>query len=74
MAVEGRFVCERKEVLDQVSVSITLRASISGRDNAEWAPFTPSGQLTMVVNGPAGAEFVQGQRYRMLLQPVGPDE
>lgn len=74
MAVEARFVCERKDLIDQVSVSVKLAASTRGRDNTEWAPFTPAGTLLMTVTGAAAAEFVQGQRYRMLLEAVGPDE
>jgi len=70
MAVEARFECSRKEVLDEASVSVALSASIRGRDNTEWAPYTPSGQLTMIVNGPAGAEFVQGARYRLLIERI----
>lgn len=74
MAVEARFVCDRKTPLDQTSVQVALSASIAGRDNTNWAPFTPSGTLSMVVNGPAGGEFVQGKRYRILIEEVGPDE
>ena len=68
MAVEARFICERKEALDQVSVQVTLRASTRGRDNTEWAPYTPSGILSMVVVGSAGGDFVEGGRYRLLLE------
>lgn len=74
MTVEARFVCDRKQPLDQVSVQVALSASITGRDNTTWAPFTPSGSINMVVNGPAGAEFAQGKRYRVLIEEIGPDE
>lgn len=74
MAIEARFVCERKDLIDQVSVSVTLRAAITGRDNTEWAPFTPAGTILMTVNGPAGAQFVQGKRYRVLIEEVDPGE
>lgn len=74
MAVEARFECVRKDVIDQVSVSIHLTASIRGRDNTTWAPFTPAGSIIMTVNGPAGAQFVQGGRYRVLFEEVDPDE
>jgi hypothetical protein len=70
MAVEARFECTRKEAIDQTSVAITMSASIQGRDNVEWAHYTPAGSLTMTVNGPAGAEFVQGGRYRLLIEQV----
>ncbi|HEV2346380.1 MAG TPA: hypothetical protein VGS97_19940 [Actinocrinis sp.] len=73
-AVEARFVCDWKKPLDQVSVQFQLSASIQGRDNTEWAPFTPSGTISMVVNGPAGAVFAAGKRYRVLIEEVGPDE
>lgn len=68
MAVEARFNCDVKNVIDQVSCDVRLSASISGRDNTEWAPYTPSGQITMVINGAAGAEFVQGGRYRVTFE------
>lgn len=67
-AVEARFQCTRKQVLDATSVQVYLSASTGGRDNVDWAPYTPSGQLTLVVNGPAGAGFVEGARYALWLQ------
>ena len=74
MAVEARFICTGQKVIDQVSSQIRLTASTYGRDNTGWAPFTPAGTLDMVVNGPAGAEFVEGRRYRILIEEVGPDQ
>lgn len=74
MAVEARFECTRKEVLDQVSVAVRLSASITGRDNTEWAPFTPAGSIQMTVNGTAGSEFVQGGRYRVTLERIDDGE
>ena len=70
MATEARFICELKQVIDESSVQLILRASIKGRDNTEWAPYTPAGQLSMVVTGPAAAEFVQDGRYRLLIEAV----
>ena len=74
MAVEARFECVSKEVIDQTSVSVRLAAAITGRDNTEWAPYTPAGTLSMVVNGPAGSQFVQGGRYRIRIEQVEPGE
>jgi ethanolamine utilization microcompartment shell protein EutL len=73
VAVEGRFICTKKEVIDQTSVQVVLTASTYGRDNVGWAPYTPAGQVSMVVNGPAGAEFAEGQYYRVLFERVSPD-
>lgn len=70
MAVEARFVCVRKEVVDQVSVDVTLSASVGGQDNVNWAPYTPSGSIVMRVTGPAAAEFVCGGRYRVRIEQV----
>lgn len=72
--VEARFYCADKRAIDQQSVAVDLRASISGMDNTNWAPYTPSGQISMTVNGPAGASFVEGGRYRVVFERVGPDE
>lgn len=74
MALEARFVCDRKTPIDQVSVQLVLSASKTGRDNTDWAPFTPSGFIDLVANGPAGADFAQGKRYRVVIEEVGPDE
>lgn len=68
MAVEARFICEDKKVIDQTSVQVTMRASIRGRDNTEWAPYTPAGSIQMVVNGSAGAEFLKDGRYRVVIE------
>lgn len=73
-AVEARFVCETQQAIDQVSSRIIMRAATTGRDNTNWAPFTPAGTIDMVVNGLAGAVFSAGKRYRVLIQEVGPDE
>lgn len=73
MAVEARFICENKTPMDQTSVQVRLGASILGRDNVEWAPYTPSGSINMVVNGPAGGEFVAGKRYRVLIEELPED-
>lgn len=72
--VEARFICELKQVIDQTSSQVRLAASIKGRDNTEWAPYTPSGQIHMVINGAAGAEFVQGRRYRVLFEQIDDDQ
>ena len=69
--VEARFICDDKKVLDQTSVQVTMHASIKGRDNTEWAPYTPSGTIQMVVNGSAGAEFVKDARYRVIIERTG---
>lgn len=69
--VEARFICDDKRVLDQTSVQVRMTASIRGRDNTEWAPYTPSGQILMVVNGSAGAEFVKDARYRVIIERTG---
>lgn len=73
MAVETRYICTRKRVIDQASVKVELTASIYGRDNVEWSPYTPSGSIEMVVNGPAGAVFVEGGYYRILIEKTSPD-
>lgn len=72
--VEARFVCDRVVVMDQTSAQVHLSAATSGRDNVNWAPYTPSGQISMAVNGPAGAVFAQGKRYRVLIQEVADGE
>jgi hypothetical protein len=74
MAVEARFNCAKKEVIDQVSVRLELSASTGGRDNTGWAPYTPWGQIILVVNGKAADEFVQGGRYRVTFEKVADDE
>lgn len=71
MAVEARFVCESQKVIDQTSSAVRLCASTSGRDNTDWAPYTPAGQIDLVINGSAGSEFTQGKRYRVLIEEVG---
>lgn len=63
--VSARFLVTNKKILDETSVEITLAASTYGRDNVEWAPYTPAAHCTMVVNGPAGALFVEGGRYEV---------
>jgi hypothetical protein len=68
--VEGRFVCDTQQVIDQVSSRIILRAATTGRDNTDWAPFTPAGTIDMIVNGTAGHAFSAGKRYRVLIQEV----
>jgi hypothetical protein len=74
MAVEARFVCAHQKVVDQTSSQVLLLASTSGRDNTEWAPNTPSGQIHLDLNGPAGRYFTTGKRYRVLIEEVGSDE
>lgn len=73
-AVEARFTCNRKDVLDQSSVSINLGACITGADNKDWAPYTPAGSILMTVTGGAAAVFEQGARYRVLIQRVADGE
>lgn len=74
MVVEARFECTRKDVVDESSVDVRLSASIRGRDNTEWAPYTPSGSITLVVRGAAAAEFVQDGRYRVIIERIPDDE
>lgn len=66
--VEARFICTNKKILDETSVQVSLSPSVQGRDNVDWAPYTPAGQLQMVVNGPAGAAFVEGGRYAVTIE------
>jgi len=66
--VEARFVCHHKKILDERQVEVYLRPSVQGRDNVDWAPYTPAGQVTLVVNGPAGALFVEGGRYAVTFE------
>lgn len=73
MAVEARFICDRKVPLDQTSVQVFMSASTQGRDNTEWAPYTPAGSINVVVNGTAGGEFEAGVRYRVLIERL-PDD
>ncbi len=72
-AVEARFVCDRKTPIDQVSVAVAMSASTQGRDNIEWAPFTPGGSISMTVNGAAGGVFEKGERYRVLIERLPRD-
>lgn len=74
MTVEARFMCEKKQVIDQTSVELVLRAAITGRDNTEWAPYTPSGTIHMVINGAAADQFVQDGRYQVLIRQVDAGE
>lgn len=66
--VEARFICENKRILDQTSVGLTLRASVYGRDNVDWAPYTPAGTITLVVTGSAAALFVEQGRYAVTFE------
>lgn len=66
--VEARFICENKKILDETSVEIMLRPSVNGRDNVEWAPYTPAGQIQMVVKGAAAALFVEQGRYAVTFE------
>jgi len=70
MAVEGRFGCTRKQVVDQQSVQVRLDACTTGQDNVEWARYTPAGSIELLMNGPAAADIVEGGRYRMVLEKV----
>jgi hypothetical protein len=74
MAVEARFVCTGQQVVDQASSQVRLMASTDGRDNTEWAPYTPAGTIDLVINGPAGHEFVQGGRYAVTIRRLPDDE
>jgi len=66
--VAARFICINKKILDEAQVEVTLHPSTYGRDNVEWAPYTPAGVVRMVVNGPAGALFVEGGRYAVTFE------
>ena len=66
--VEARMICEWKKILDATSVEVTLRPSVQGRDNVEWAPYTPAGQVQLVMQPQAAALFVQGGRYAVTFE------
>lgn len=65
----ARFVCVDKRILDAVSAAVTLDASRAGDDNVGWSVGTPQGDVRLVLNGPAAAVFVEGQRYRLTFDP-----
>ena len=52
---------------------VTLHAvAATDGPNAEWAKYTPSGQLTMQIDNPgAWGRFEQGKEYFLDLTPAG---
>jgi hypothetical protein len=36
---------------------VVLQAATRGEENKSWAQYTPSGRITMTINGPAGEWF-----------------
>lgn len=77
MAVEARFyvaeVTRRAYNANPTYGDVVLRAiTRKTGDNAEWAQATPSGTLTMNVNGDALAVFdaLLGKDVRLLITPV----
>lgn len=36
---------------------VVLQAATRGEENKSWAQYTPSGRITLTVNGPAGSWF-----------------
>lgn len=58
MAVAARFKIEstiKNESTEGVLVS--LSATVDRVGNEDWAKYTPAGQISMNVNGPAGSWF-----------------
>lgn len=55
---------------------VTLRASVKGEDNKEWASATPSGEFKMTVNGPAFPWFesMLGRDVAITLEEYSADE
>lgn len=58
MAVAARFKIEnaiRSESTE--GVLVTLSATVDKVGNEDWAKYTPAGQISMSVNGPAASWF-----------------
>lgn len=66
--VEARFKCSFKKILDERQVEVYLEPSYGGRDNVDWAPYTPAGQIRMVCVPQAAALFVEGGRYAVTFE------
>ena len=48
-----------------------MLAVCRGEHNKEWAKYTPSGELRMVVNNPeASAQFELGKEYELRFTPA----
>jgi hypothetical protein len=56
MSVAARFKIDRVTRPNAEGVYVQLSAAIDG-GNEDWAKYTPAGQITMSVNGPASAWF-----------------
>ena len=65
--MKARFTCNTK-IPNQFragSVVVAFHAAYD-ESNKEWAEATPSGSLSMVIDNPAAAEFIeQGQTYEL---------
>lgn len=57
MSVAARFRIDQASKSEMTEgILVRLSAAIN-EDNSDWAKYTPSGQITMSVNGPASAWF-----------------
>lgn len=58
MSVAARFKIDQatRNVSGTEGVLVSMSAAID-EDNSEWAKYTPAGQISMNVNGPAAAWF-----------------
>jgi hypothetical protein len=57
MSVAARFKVERA-VRSEGSEGVIVHLSAAvNEDNSDWAKYTPAGQITMNVNGPAASWF-----------------
>lgn len=76
MAVTARFKIEsaiKNELTEGVLVSMS--AAID-EDNSDWAKYTPAGQITMSVNGPAASWFEErrGQVLALVFDDASTDK
>lgn len=72
MSVVAEVVCNSKLITgggEHRQAKIEFSANVTP-ENAEWAKYTPSLQLSIVVNGPAAERFEPGRSYLLTFEPT----
>lgn len=57
MSVAARFRIDRASKSEMTEGALVSMTAAIDEDNSDWAKYTPAGQITMSVNGPASSWF-----------------
>lgn len=71
MSITAKIVCNSKLITgagEHRQAKVDFSANV-GPENAEWAKYTPSLQLSMVLNGAVADRFEPGNAYTLTFDP-----